>query len=679
MAPTSKFGTISADQDDVNDLGLDYEKDDQLRYLGHDKAVYGFVLVTEKSPSGEAFEFTLNPQSIEQDEEGAVAITPTQGGGKFIENQGNIFKDIIISGTTGFLPPKAVKNPAIPGTAALASAFDQLTDADQQNARVAGASVSGYHEFHRLRRLFRLYWQTHRTGNHDAREKCKLYWVNLKDNEVWLVEPLGFRMPRSSRSPMTYPYTIRLRTIAAGSSKPPQDPTDHKLDSVSATRVSLARIRDRIDAAVNLLGQNEVFLEQFRAIQSNVSSIIATGTTLSTQLNNITSGAKEVLTAPISAIKMAGTNIENVFEAVTNAHLDPPLSLVEGLTSLKQEFNNVVARHSLFISNWGSKWSSAISNFKTEYGIQGDASAYINAPGSRTNVKQGTVNKDDTLQTAAARLTGDSTRAHELAVRNNLKWPYISPSPDERLPNTVAPGDPLLVPTTGSSDLNDNLIPNTTPSATITYKDEAAVGASSTVTKAAVDRWRINRWVGFTVEIVEGTGEGQVRLVASNTADTLTVNVAWDIVPDNTSVFKIYFKRVQQPPKSGIEEVLGVDLRIARNNVTNLYDLVADSSGDVQRIRGTENFNQALNIKFMTSQGDLMLHPWFGLRPVPGSRGTPSAVFRLRTFFEQTLLSDSRTESVKSVQVTMVGDQLRTESKISVKGGLESRYVSPLI
>jgi hypothetical protein len=41
------------------------------------------------------------------------------------------------------------------------------------------------------------------------------------------------------------------------------------------------------------------------------------------------------------------------------------------------------------------------------------------------------------------------------------------------------------------------------------------------------------------VRIVSGTGAGQVRVIASNTANTLTTSSAWAVVPDATSAYAI--------------------------------------------------------------------------------------------------------------------------------------------
>jgi hypothetical protein len=48
-----------------------------------------------------------------------------------------------------------------------------------------------------------------------------------------------------------------------------------------------------------------------------------------------------------------------------------------------------------------------------------------------------------------------------------------------------------------------------------------------------------NRYRGMIVRITRGTGAGQERAIASNTATTLTVSPAWDAVPDASSFFAV--------------------------------------------------------------------------------------------------------------------------------------------
>jgi len=66
----------------------------------------------------------------------------------------------------------------------------------------------------------------------------------------------------------------------------------------------------------------------------------------------------------------------------------------------------------------------------------------------------------------------------------------------------------------------------------------ASAGASTTLTDAAKN-WATNQWANSQVRIVSGTGAGQIRTIASNTATALTVSASWTTNPDATSVYQI--------------------------------------------------------------------------------------------------------------------------------------------
>ena len=66
----------------------------------------------------------------------------------------------------------------------------------------------------------------------------------------------------------------------------------------------------------------------------------------------------------------------------------------------------------------------------------------------------------------------------------------------------------------------------------------ATAGASTTLTNSAKS-WVVNMWANYQVRIVSGTGAGQIRTIASNTATVLTVSSSWTVNPDATSVYKI--------------------------------------------------------------------------------------------------------------------------------------------
>ena len=66
----------------------------------------------------------------------------------------------------------------------------------------------------------------------------------------------------------------------------------------------------------------------------------------------------------------------------------------------------------------------------------------------------------------------------------------------------------------------------------------ATAGAASTLTDST-KAWTVNGWDGYYVTIISGTGIGQTREVASNTATILTTTAVWIINPDNTSKYII--------------------------------------------------------------------------------------------------------------------------------------------
>ena len=66
----------------------------------------------------------------------------------------------------------------------------------------------------------------------------------------------------------------------------------------------------------------------------------------------------------------------------------------------------------------------------------------------------------------------------------------------------------------------------------------ATAGGASTLTNSA-KTWTVNQWTNSQVRIVSGTGAGQIRTIASNTATVLTTSAAWTTNPDATSVYSI--------------------------------------------------------------------------------------------------------------------------------------------
>lgn len=83
-----------------------------------------------------------------------------------------------------------------------------------------------------------------------------------------------------------------------------------------------------------------------------------------------------------------------------------------------------------------------------------------------------------------------------------------------------------------TSSLADTAVPVTFASGT------ATAGGAATLTHSG-KTWTANQWANMQVRITSGAGAGQIRTIASNTSDTLTVSAAWTTQPDATSAYVI--------------------------------------------------------------------------------------------------------------------------------------------
>ena len=73
-----------------------------------------------------------------------------------------------------------------------------------------------------------------------------------------------------------------------------------------------------------------------------------------------------------------------------------------------------------------------------------------------------------------------------------------------------------------------------------TFETGTSTGTNTTTTLNNTGKsWLVNAYTNYQVRITGGTGIGQIRTIASNTATALTVSVAWTVTPDATSVYAV--------------------------------------------------------------------------------------------------------------------------------------------
>lgn len=67
----------------------------------------------------------------------------------------------------------------------------------------------------------------------------------------------------------------------------------------------------------------------------------------------------------------------------------------------------------------------------------------------------------------------------------------------------------------------------------------ASAGGAATLTDAAKS-WGTNQWAGYLIRIWDGTSEGDVRTIASNTATQITVSANWTATPTTSTDYEIF-------------------------------------------------------------------------------------------------------------------------------------------
>lgn len=174
------------------------------------------------------FALPLTPQEIQQVENFAVSIQPTQGGTS-VHHSGNRYKELVISGTTGVHPFRGTGGVnAITGAAIFAP--------DEIKYR------SGYEVFIHFRNWIKSYHQFKAIGSQT--HKARMIFKNFKDWEFLVVEPLKFTMKRDASRPLLYNYTVSFRVLGHYSLPKPNSNFLDTIDSgLAIARTSLETAR----------------------------------------------------------------------------------------------------------------------------------------------------------------------------------------------------------------------------------------------------------------------------------------------------------------------------------------------------------------------------------------------------------------------------------------------------
>lgn len=168
--------------------------------------------------------------------------------------------------------------------------------------------------------------------------------------------------------------------------------------------------------------------------------------------------------------------------------------------------------------------------------------------GSATELQAATA---ATVDATTGEMTYSLTTTHTAMIGTNYKakWAYTVSGTvyyEETLFDVVL--SRLSIPIT-DDDLFDEL--DSLRDVNIQSTGTATAGAAGTLTDTANRKEDDDYWTGGKIEIINGTGEGQVRDITDFVQSTsvLSVSPNWTTTPDTTSVYKVvrgYTKKIRQ-------------------------------------------------------------------------------------------------------------------------------------
>jgi len=583
----------------------------QLRYVsvkGLDPASENFARGSFFSPA--LYQFTIPPQSYELAEPTTAQIVATQGGGKFVESHGSLFKDIRVSGTVGLRPrPIAVgvfsglemfggPTLSVPGFIA-----DFLKDSRGLDPN----EITGFDDLIFLRNLFRAYSDIKQSE--DAR-RIGMVWTTMRDAEAWVVEPVSFTTTRDRASPLSWRYAIQLRTLYLLDSDfgYMEDPVGfwqslkNAINFLKKAAADIATSINQLADAVNWIANLPANLMQ--VIFNCASQVLAAVANLKNSIldfpKNVSKTFLQTAAAFAQQVKilfdeqypqlpseagLEGSRFEGVAEPWAQYGVSQARA---ALTTFQRIFEGILGLDRI----WEQPKQVTVTDF---------SKAYLNArqeppftAGSPLNVgnmvlpqsgEEVTVTIGDDIRGIAKRYMGDEAYWKQLVIMNNLRPPYIGASSGSGI---LGPGDKIVIP-----------------------------------------------------KVPTGTA--------------------------NSGVGRALNSDAALEAQSQIMQRYGRDIRLGGSTSNpSLSDLSVNARGDLELIEGVPNVEQAVMIKFSTEQGELATHPEFGARYPLGTKVTQTTLQEYSINTRRTILSDPRVANIAGLQIMAEGDKVITKAKLDL-------------
>lgn len=608
------------------------------------------------------FELPLAPNVINQVEEFAVSIKPTQGG-TTVTHSGNRYKTLNIEGTTGVAPFR--------GTGGVnRKTGEGIFQPDALKYR------SGYEVFHRLRNWFKAYYEFKKIAGVASGNSVRLVFKNYKDGEFLIVELLNFEMDRQAARRFLYDYKLEFKVLAHLNFQELNNETSGFESALEDASNFINNARGVLLRSQGILRQiestyNDVILEPLRKTTLAIKALQGVGLVAGDVGNRIITNTVSAATTLAVTIGIA-----NEFKAASTAGgLNPLLANVE----LPSDLEAAVANQGSGLLIGFNEGLLAVDVSEFSEGTQSAAateqaeaqtlpkSFYKDLISEIDRVRQNAEDffnlgdsASDSLFDRTATLSADFTKQvtqEELDVLNAFTDAVIGlrlllsteqlfkSSFDERIQDMV-----------NRFDGNIQLFSNSAAR-------QLVLNDGDTLERIAQrELGDSTRW-GEIVEL----NNLKAPYIVTDPADTrsniikpgekflipTSLQNGFSQVPDAKEIkTTVGFTEV--------EKSLGTDLKL-----TSDFDLALTASGDLQVVSGAGNMAQAVLLKLSYEPGEVIRYPELGVGLIPGQKFPELS--DINDNLVSTLLKDNRISRISGLNIRRESSTLRLSFDLFIK------------
>jgi len=271
-----------------------------------------------------------------------------------------------------------------------------------------------------------------------------LHLYSVDEGKYYAVEPLGEAQVRGGRNRVGLHYEFSFKVLDAV--EPPKiNATKDALPAASRKdwrRVitdEVDKVKNGMDAAMESIRQNMSDMEALTLRLTTLEDVTDALTSIADMTRFVTHSPARFEAAFVGATGKVLQAFADIRMAVTGVKLtasSAPRSPGNGASlvpSLIPDAGKAARDAEAYLA-------AAESAFYTAA-----AAARLGALEGRSTTSPHVVSRGESLNQIALNLLGDASRAMELATLNGLRAPFVSSS---RIPNTVGPGDKIMVPAT---------------------------------------------------------------------------------------------------------------------------------------------------------------------------------------------------------------------------------------